>query len=759
MSATSWVGKTLGGRYTIDRPLGKGGMSAVYRASDPNLKRAVAVKLIHAHLADSPEFVRRFREEATTVAQLRHPHIVQVFDFNREGETFYMVMELITGETLREYLDRLKASGRVTPLADMVKYAADLCDAEDYAHKRGLIHRDIKPANVIINAEGQAILMDFGIAKILGGEQFTATGATLGTALYMAPEQVRGEQVDKRTDIYATGATVYEMIAGEPPYSSTSVVSLLMMHVNDPVPDLRSVRTDVPPALVAIVQKAMAKKSEDRFQTAAEMAASLRAVGNSLQDSGQGRTVAEVTDVQRTVPDLDTGPRERARMAPTVADSGARATAPSLGGGAIQTRTSRAATAGGPLAGETVRRPAGGSSSRRGWLFAGLAGLAFLAVLVVVAGGLAAWLLFGRDGGGPADEGSLTPTTAAAGIAPTETSSTAAAVTPTGEPAVPTLAPSPTPSPSPSPTPQALLGLLRFRDSEQERAGAFQLTMAEVGPSVSGTQYALWLDRDGQPLFLGSFQSAGGVSFAGDAQENLLGAYAAAFITVESDDHTGGSPGGQIVFRGAAPDGPLAHIRALVAGAPETPGRQAYLVGAEEETRLALEHAGFMNDALAAGSLSMARQHAEHIVNILDGRDGDFFGDLDRNGLAENPGDGFGVRSYLLGAVEAIQAASESEDANTQVTLHAPHTLTATENALLWLDEVISLASRLLAADSVSEARTSGEAVFATLEVMLNGLDANNDGVVDLAPGESGLMLAYEHALNMGSFEFFAASN
>ena len=151
MSSSRWSGKVLGGRYQIEDLLGQGGMSAVYKATDPNLNRAVSVKLIHPHLADDAEFVRRFREEAAVVAQLRHPNIVQVFDFNRDGDDFYMVMEFVDGETLRDRLNRLHAEGSDMPLADVINYATNICEAADYAHQRSLIHRDIKIFYAMLN--------------------------------------------------------------------------------------------------------------------------------------------------------------------------------------------------------------------------------------------------------------------------------------------------------------------------------------------------------------------------------------------------------------------------------------------------------------------------------------------------------------------------------------------------------------------------------------------------------------------------------
>lgn len=265
------IGHSLSGRYRIDELLGHGGMSTVYKGFDPNLKRIVAIKIIHAHLAGDPKFITRFEEEATSVAKLRHPNIVQVYDFNQEAGMYYMVMEFVPGETLQERLRRLNRTGRRMSIPDAIRYTGQVCQATEYAHKHGLIHRDIKPANIILDVHNQAILMDFGIVKIVGGEKHTATGAVVGTALYIPPEMIRGETPDPRSDVYSLGVAFYEMVSGRPPFESDSAMTLMMMHVNDPVPDMRQIRPEVPEELIAVIEKSLAKDRERRFQSMAEM--------------------------------------------------------------------------------------------------------------------------------------------------------------------------------------------------------------------------------------------------------------------------------------------------------------------------------------------------------------------------------------------------------------------------------------------------------------------------------------------------------
>lgn len=288
MNQPSWIGQTLSGRYKIEAMLGQGGMSAVYKATDPNLKRVVAIKLIHPHLSSDISFVQRFESEAAAVASLRHPNIVQVYDFNNDNGTYYMVLEFIAGETLQDRMKRLVESGRQLTLDETLKFASNIADAVGYANERGIVHRDIKPANIMLDVQGQAILMDFGIVKIMGGESHTTTGALVGTARYMSPEIIRGTSPDHRADIYSLGVTLFEMLSGRTPFVSDSAMTLMMMHLNDPVPDVRNFRSDVPAEIKRIIEKCLAKEREDRYQSGAELSKDLK---NALDKKSVSQTM------------------------------------------------------------------------------------------------------------------------------------------------------------------------------------------------------------------------------------------------------------------------------------------------------------------------------------------------------------------------------------------------------------------------------------------------------------------------------------
>lgn len=273
--ATSLEGQQLG-KYTILEPLGSGGMARVYRAYHPKLDRYVAIKVLRSDLVDDPTFLSRFRQEAQAVAALRHPNIIQVFDFDVEDDLYYMVMELLDGDSLHTRLNDYRIRGEVMPYGEMVRVLLDVLDGLDYAHSEGMIHRDIKPANILLTKKGQAVLADFGIAQIIGSTQHTVSGALLGTLNYMAPEQGMKGTCDARSDLYSMGIVFYEMLTQQPPYQADTPLAILMKHVNDPLPVPHQIDPAIPVGLERVVLKSLCKDPDDRFQSAAEMAESLR---------------------------------------------------------------------------------------------------------------------------------------------------------------------------------------------------------------------------------------------------------------------------------------------------------------------------------------------------------------------------------------------------------------------------------------------------------------------------------------------------
>jgi serine/threonine-protein kinase len=267
-------------QYKVLELIGRGGMAMVYRGYQPMIDRYVAIKLVRPHFAAAQEFMVRFQREATAIAKLRHSNIVQVFDFGIEEGRYYMVLEFIDGPTLKQVLHRARAEGRRLPLDQVLPITTDVAAALDYAHGLGIVHRDVKPANIMLMSSGQAVLTDFGMAKILAGGEYTASGDALGTPEYMSPEQGLGSEVGTRSDIYSLGVILYEMLLGQRPFDSDSPVAVVLQHIQEEVPPPSTLDPLMSQPIEAVVLKALHKDPEQRFATAGELARSLRkAVG------------------------------------------------------------------------------------------------------------------------------------------------------------------------------------------------------------------------------------------------------------------------------------------------------------------------------------------------------------------------------------------------------------------------------------------------------------------------------------------------
>src|SRR6184192_2288971 len=262
------------GKYEIRREVGRGAMGIVYEGYDPLIKRSVALKTIRAdQLAgeNAETVVARFRREAQASGRLSHPNIVSIYDFGEEDGVWYIAMEFVKGRELKNYF---QANERFTP-ADIVRIMTKVLDALDYSHRQGVIHRDIKPANIILLADGSVKVADFGIAHI-ETSNMTQAGTTLGTPAYMSPEQIMGLPVDGRSDLFSAGVILYQFLTGERPFSGTSTTTMQKVLKEDPLPP-STLNVQLPPAMDAVVRKALAKRADERFQTAQEFADAIRA--------------------------------------------------------------------------------------------------------------------------------------------------------------------------------------------------------------------------------------------------------------------------------------------------------------------------------------------------------------------------------------------------------------------------------------------------------------------------------------------------
>ncbi len=338
-----YIGKLLDNRYELLERIGKGGMAVVYKARCHRLNRLVAVKILKPDLANDAEFRRRFHDESQAVAMLSHPNIMAVYDVSRSQDLDYIVMELLDGITLKQYMYK-----RGVPLnwRESLHFTIQIIKALGHAHSRGIIHRDIKPHNIMVLRDGSIKVADFGIARLVGAGQSTLTQEALGSVHYISPEQARGSRIDGRADIYSAGVVLYEMITGRLPFEGETPVSVAIQHINSiPIPP-RELNPDIPEALEAIILKAMAPNVEQRYASADNMLADLEEFRKNpnisfeyIPTDFQGEEVSEPTQVvstsqiraesddsihrrrkQRTKPEIEQEYEERRQsVAPTLA--------------------------------------------------------------------------------------------------------------------------------------------------------------------------------------------------------------------------------------------------------------------------------------------------------------------------------------------------------------------------------------------------------------------------------------------------------
>lgn len=392
--------RTLG-KYEIIERIGRGGMAEVYRGYHAALDRFVAIKLLHSFLADDPEFKDRFEKEAKNVARLRHPHIVQVFDFDYDdqGGSYYMVMELIDGPTLKDRLFELISNGQRLSVGDATRIMMETANALSYAHKRNMIHRDVKPANLMLDEDERIVLTDFGIAKIVTGAQFTASGGMVGTPAYMAPEQGLGEAGDERSDIYSLGVIYYQMLTGRLPFDADTPLAIILKHVNDPLPDPLSTTPTLPTWAVNIIRRSLEKEPHKRYQTADELLEDLkkaqqRISGNRTEPIKQRSLLAQVQEEDKANQHSTAVNRVRPILEkPRTLESKASITDSQINRVPSRT-TSEIYTTGRYATGRLIKKEEPTESSGRGLLWFAI--LLFLGSVVALA-----LVAMGRNGDGP----------------------------------------------------------------------------------------------------------------------------------------------------------------------------------------------------------------------------------------------------------------------------------------------------------------------------------------------------------------------
>lgn len=690
------TGKNLG-KYVLLERLGKGGMAEVYKARQPLIERLVAIKVMLPDLAASPQFVERFRREAQRMGQLRHPNIVSVLDFDIIDGTNFLVMDYVEGMALRQHLARKQ---RLSP-EETLRIAAQVLDALQYAHERGVVHCDLSPGNVMFSDDTcqQVLLTDFGLARLMDSSGQAQTSTVIGTPAYISPEALASQPFDGRADLYALGVMIYEMLTGTPPFTGDTPVSVIVKHLNEPAPNLRVSHPEYPEELAALVETAMAKDPNQRYRNAAAMRQAVERAMQRLQQDGQPRFGRLEQADPATV--VVSGMERGTVVHEQVAEDGSPQTilAPGAAPGA---------------------RPQAASARR--FPMAALAGGA-VALFVLVCGtiGFATWSRWG----GAIFAGQATPTAVAQAATPTPVATAVGGVITTPTPVEAVNPPDGGPV---APVEADRYGEFTVVLDSQGSPSNFLVSLQPVALPPAGAGYVAWAGDGAQFVRLGELSvNNGRARLFGPLPEGLQDLLLQVRVTLENDPANASAPGDPVLYSGEYSPERQAAFRQLAFTSSEATGKP-YIGAILEQASQALNHQGFALDALQAGNQAMARAHAEHVVNILDGKAGASYGDVDGNGQVQNPGDDVGVRQYMEQARSQIQAAVNAAPKTEARLSHAAVLDEAYRSALQAVQEIIALNVKLQSVGEAGEQLSLVQEGQARLQSLIFG-DSGLDGL------------------------------
>lgn len=707
----SLTGRKLG-QYKITDMLDKGGMGTVYRAYQETVDRYVAIKVLPPHPGLDDEYIQRFQLEARTIGSLQHPHILPLYDYGAEEDVLYLVMAYVDGGTLDDLIH--DGPMRLSRIEELVR---QISGALDYAHRKGVVHRDIKPGNILIDAEGHALLADFGIVKMLKeSSNLTGTGV-VGTPAYMAPEQSQGMEIDGRVDIYALGVMVYEMLTGKKPFKADTPMQLLLKHINDPVPNVLDDNDNLPGGLRTVLETALAKDPDDRYQSAVEFAEAFsQAVHN------QGDSLAAVQRAYPLDKSLDDLTEHGAGGMASTQRSGEEATETGANG---QTIPSAAANA--P---ENTTAPQTIIMRDSTNPLVLLAGFGFIALVIVVV----AILLLNQQNSQPAVANNPTPdeSTAVAVVddTPVETVESAVDDGPI-EPAIETF------------------GQVRYTTIDAPGDAVNLRVEGLENPGDDGTYVAWLINTDsGEVLSLGELVvdafGDGAQVFRSEDGMMLPASYNAVGITIEAD--AGDTPEGDLIYSGSVPVEVMTTLREIFVESEDGLNGGSLLEGASTEARTATQHAGLAARATSVGGM---RSHAEHTLNILRGEEEDYDGD----GRGANPGRGVGVYFFLDTIESLLDEAVNASDSTINVEVNAELIRVCTLNTRIRAEQVEDLENEMLEADSIESVEAQAAESTELTEALQSGVDLNENGNVEPFEGECGLNQIPEFGIQFGNIE------
>jgi serine/threonine protein kinase len=682
--ASSLIGRTLG-KYEIIELLGQGGMATVYKGYQSDIDRYVAIKVLPPHPGQDPQYVERFRLEARTIARLQHPHILPLYDYGTQDDILYLATAYVSGGSLEEVI----AEGPL-PIPRVEKILREVGSALDYAHRQGVIHRDIKPGNILLDTEGHALLADFGIAKLVEGEStLTGTGGIVGTPAYIAPEQTRAQQVDRRADLYSLGVVVFEMITGRQPYPSTTPMDAMLKHMNAPIPRLAEV-LDSPPstAVEAFIQRALAKEPQDRFLTARDMVEAFSRAIHSA-DSYVGLEQPSVTVETPMV-------RDPLTFEPTPTPA---LTQPQ----------------------PTIVFPESKSPVNT-LLLGGFALIALIAAVAVIA-------VVGSQNRG--QNGAVTPA-----------SSLVSSPTVNTIPAVPTAIPKPSFGTVTFSTANTVGDTVQLQVKD----------LKPLQPGERYAAWLKNTD-DGKIMSLGALVvdafGTGSLTYIDDNGSVLPAQYNALLISRESSAGTPEASTGKVDYSAAVPieltnalHETLVQTSADIPSVDSSQNKTTYstlgfyisslLNGATTEATTAVKHTGLQANADTVGGM---HTHAEHTINILMGTQVDY----DGNGRGENPGRKLGVPFFIDKIDAALDAAMHAPSASLGVQSNGEFIRVCTQNVRERMNRIIDLEKQIVAAPDLTSVNDQKRQSTELAKAIIDGVDLNQNGQVEPFEGECGL--------------------
>jgi len=691
----SFTGKTLG-KVRVEMYLAKGGMADVYIGTHTTLHRPVAIKFLKADLQGEPELRERFEREARVIAMLRHPNIIQVFDFDSYENQPFLVMEYVPGVSLGSYLRELHKKSERLDLVQVQSLFKKIAGALTYAHENNVVHRDVKPANILLTSRSmpvtagkplpkdtEPILTDFGLVRFTQSNAQTITGTITGTPYYMSPEQANGKQVDARTDVYSLGVTLYEMLAGQIPFDGDTPLGVLHRQVHDAPPPIEGLSKRVQ----EVIERALAKDSHQRFQTPLEFVEAFEAALTAT-------TEAETAVFPSAITKSFTLPREK------VLDQG--------------------------------------SKTRKALIPRILIGVA--GVMIIFGAFIAA------QGGASRTPKEVSPSLPA--VQPTTETADAPSNTSASVP-INTLPPE-----------VASVGLLRFQDgSAQADQVTFSSSNLPIPPQGSQYE-AWLIEDDGESRFsIGVIQfnddNRATLTFVDDRGRNLIGSYHGLELTLEPEGDTNPNPSNEIAFFAMVPPGGYTHVRHLLASFPSNPNGVGFVHGLRSDTTLLNDIAKEMLVSFEANDDTTVRLQAEQMLNLIVGNQSQDYKDWNGNVEVDDPADGFGLLlngsniGYIQGTFSHANLSLTSPDASENMLIHGEHVKIAATNVSEWTAQLRDQLIQIMEAPSLAEAEGAIRQAVVLSNQILNGVDINGNENIEAISGEGGAMTAYDHAYYM----------